>query len=130
MYMGMWLRSVIRRIRMTRKILYSPGYGAGWTTWNNGEVAKYMLTYQPIIDFLEAGNKFTYDECEHLGSKGKIHPLLTQLQKECLEKFGEDYVCILGADNLEVAEVTGRVKINEYDGFESFDREGDDEGWM
>lgn len=109
-----------------RKILYSPGYGAGWSSWNSGEVAKYMLTYQPIIDFLENGGEFP-DDYSIVENK---HPLLQQLQKECMEKFNEDYVCVLGARDLKVAEVKGLVRIEEYDGSESYVEQGDDEGWM
>lgn len=99
-----------------RKILYSPGYGAGWSTWNSGEVAAYMLEYQPIIKALE--------------NDQQIDELLVQLQKECKEKFNVDYVCILGADNLRVATVKGRVRIHEYAGYESIEEEDSYEGWM
>lgn len=108
-----------------RKILYSPGWGAGWSTWNSGEVGKYMLTYQPIIDFLEAGGKFT-----EAHAHGEPHPILDQLQKECAERFGESYVCLLGADDLKVATVKGRVRIHEYDGSESYEEEGEYRGWV
>jgi hypothetical protein len=101
-----------------RKILYSPRYGAGWTTWNGGEAAKYMLTYQPIIDALERGEKLDKDS-----------PVVLQLEQECLDKFGQD-ICVLGADKLQVATVSGRVRIHEYDGNESYEEEGDYEGWM
>ncbi len=118
--------------KKSRKILYSPGFGAGWTTWNSGEVAKYMLTYQPIIDFLESGKRFTDDDChEGYGAeKHDIHPLLQQLQQECKEKFDSDHVCVLGADSLRVIVVDGKVRINEYDGSESVEVEGDYDGWM
>lgn len=106
---------------MTRKILLSPGFGAGWSSWNSGETAKYMLTYQPIIDFLEHGGKFPSTE----GDK-----LLTQLEQECKEKFDEDYVCVLGADDLTVITVDGLVRIHEYDGSESFETKGSYDGWM
>jgi hypothetical protein len=104
----------------TRKILYSPGYGAGWTSWNDGEIKKYMLTYEPIIKAIEAGQKIN-----------EKHPAVLQLQKECLEKFNKDYVCVLGADDLKVMEVAGRVRISEYDGSESVTEEGtDNHEWM
>lgn len=111
---------------MKRKILYSPGYGAGWTTWNsNPQVKQYMLTYQPIIDFLEGGGKF-----ERMYVNENLHPLLTQLKRECREKFGEDYVCCLGACDLKVVEVSGRVRLNEYDGYESLEEEGQFSDWL
>lgn len=40
---------------MARKILYSPGYGAGWTTWchDGQEHKRFMLEFQPLIDAVE-----------------------------------------------------------------------------
>ena len=112
--------------KKSRKILYSPGFGAGWTTWNSGDVAKYMLTYQPIIEFLEAGREFTD---RNVSGGPNHHPLLCQLEKECEDKFGTE-PCVIGADDLKVATVRGRVVINEYDGNESITEEGTDLGWM
>ena len=104
-----------------RKILYSPGYGAGWTSWNDGEVAAYMLEYAPIVEAIE-NKTFTFSEKD---------PLCLQLEKECQEKFGENkHVCLLGADQLRVYETSGRVRINEYDGCESVEEEGGYQGWM
>lgn len=99
-----------------RKILYSPRYGAGWSSWNSGEVAEYMLNYKPIIDDIEAGRDTSVS--------------IKQMCKEIKEKFDEDYVCVLGAKDLKVAKVTGRVRINEYDGNESYEEEGEYSGWM
>jgi hypothetical protein len=101
------------------KILYSPGYGAGWSTWSSGEIAELMLTYQPIIDAIEAGeplwegNLYYFDE-----SKIKYHQSILDLKKEAKEKFGVNYVCIAGIDQLKVMEVFGEVEITERDGFE------------
>ena len=102
-----------------RKVLISPGYGAGWSSWNTGDVAKYMLEYAPIIAALERGEKMSTE-----------HPAVLQLEKDCKEKFGRDYICVLGADQLKVCEVKGRVRINEYDGSESLEKEGEFEDWM
>jgi len=106
---------------MTRKILYSPGFGAGWTTWVHEQPAKdYMLTYAPIVEFIEGGGEFGRDESDH--------PLLVTLKAECKEKFGAEYVCVLGASDLAVLSVEGRVRIEEYDGSESVEEEGEYEG--
>jgi hypothetical protein len=100
-----------------RKILYSPSYGAGWSSWNSGEVARYMLTYEPIIEHIEAG-------------KGPpTEALLDDLQRECQERFGADYVCVLGASDLRIWTGEGPVKIDEYDGHESVMVPADI-GWM
>lgn len=96
------------------KFLLSPGFGAGWSSWNrsNKKVFRYMLTYQPIIDYLENGGNASDLDAEH--------PLIKQLEKECKDKFNEDYICILGADDLIVCEENSPFKINEYDGSESY----------
>ena len=118
---------------MTRKILYSPGFGAGWTTWNSGDVAKLMLEYAPLIEALERGEAI-YDNRVHDYKNetvtGDAHPALLQLEADCLSKFGADYVCVLGADQLRVATVSGRVRIEDYDGNESIEEEGEFSGWM
>lgn len=90
------------------KILYSPGYGAGWITWmdirtNAGK--KFALTCPYLIEAVEKN----------------------QVTKEVLDKFKEDmkridggnHYCILGGDQLAVAEIHGKFVIREYDGFES-----------
>ena len=117
---------------MKRKILYSPGYGAGWTTWNDPKVNKIILTYQPIIDFLESGGKFTDKEVhDNHDDPTKGHPILVQLQKVVKDKLGENqYCCVLGADDLEVYETSGRVRIEEYDGSESVEEEGAYDEWL
>lgn len=122
---------------MKRKILYSPGYGAGWVSWNNSrkEVALYLLTYQPIIDFLEAGNKFVHAETSVEYAKDDTplfdttHPILAKLYQECVEKFKEA-IYMGGARDLKVMEVFGEVKIDEYDGFESVTTADDRDGWL
>lgn len=125
-----------------RKILYSPGYGAGWTTWeHNPDIKKFMLTYKPIVDFLEAGGEFDHKECDVEwvdGPKGKrtvedyskLHPILQQFAKECKEKFGS-IPYLGGARDLRVAEVgDGPVRIKEYDGSESLGLSLDDDEWV
>ena len=103
-----------------RKILYSPGFGAGWTTWNSGKVAEIMLTYQPIIDAIENGDKM--DE---------THPAVLEMVEYIKATVGKDsHVCVLGADDLEVYTTSSRVRISEYDGSESIEEEGSFDGWM
>lgn len=78
-----------------RKILYSPGFGAGWSSWNSNKVAKKMIEYQQIITFLENGGSFKKNECGGLNEEN-LHPLLKQLQDECKKEFNEDYICVFG----------------------------------
>lgn len=112
------------------KILISPGFGAGWSTWAGDEVANYVLTYRPIIEAIERGEKIDEDG-----------PYIKQLQKDLdrdlahlidpNEKNEEDrhvYFYPGGARDLTVREVQGAFKINEYDGSESIQYR-DDTDW-
>ncbi len=105
---------------MTRKILYSPGFGAGWTTWHHGsdEEKLFMLTYQPFIDVLERGEKITdFHEMNFLADFRERFP-----------DAEEPYLG--GVGSLDVATVTGRVLIEEYDGSESYREESNTEGYL
>ena len=101
------------------KVLISRGYGAGWSTWNGGKVAEYMRAYAPIIEAIEAGVAIS-----------ETHPLVLQMQKEIKEKFGENYVCVLGADGLAVDCAEPPFQIHEYDGAESIVIPGDGDDWV
>lgn len=108
-----------------RKVLISPGYGAGWTTWEgNKEIRKFMFEYPPIIEFLENGGKFSGQDCDS-SRNGKLHPILKKFSEECLDKFG-NAPYLGGACRLVVKTVYGPIKIAEYDGAESLDY-GDEE---
>ena len=120
----------------TRKILYSPDFGAGWTSWAGGEVVKFMLTYQPFIDHIEnGGGSLDSGYNGHLDRKGleemkdKFHPVVYQFCVDCLDKFGE-VPYLGGLRNLTVATVSGRSRIQEHDGYESYEEEGHLEGWL
>jgi hypothetical protein len=120
--------------RKIRKILYSPGFGAGWTTWeSNPEIKKFMLEYEPLIDALERGE----DVSEGIGNgirpldKSKLHPAMRQFVEDVAAKFGANQVPYLGgARDLVVLEVSGRVRIEEYDGSESVESEGAYSDWL
>jgi hypothetical protein len=104
----------------TRKILYSPGFGAGFVSWASGskELKQWMLTYKPFIDALEQGKEITSE-------------MEDAFQAEAKERFGEDSIYMGGVRDLTVATVTGRVQITEYDGSESYVEEGSDsETWL
>jgi hypothetical protein len=117
---------------MTRKILYSPSYGAGWTSWESDiEMKKFMLEYQPIIDYLEAGNDFkNCDALNRIKYPNTLpqHPLNPEILPECLQQFIA--ACIEkfdrvpglgGARDLVVEEVGGLVLIDDFDGNESIE---------
>ena len=106
------------------KILISPGFGAGWSTWSNGERAKFGRTYQPIIDWLEShpGTQFEGPEAD---------ALLEQFHRDVTEKFpGDDYFYIGGANDLTVVDVEPPFQIHEYDGHESIITPSDSNDWV
>ncbi len=106
-----------------REILYSPGFGAGWVSWCGGsvEMQQFMLTYQPIIAFLNDGGSF--------GGRDKAaeHPILVAFSAECVAR-GWDEPYLGGARDLRVATVAGPVRITEYDGNESYEEPDGD--WL
>jgi len=110
----------------TIKVLITKGYGAGFSTWARGEVAEFILTYKPIIDYLEQSEIKDRGFREPNGLTPE-HPLVKQMLGDILTKFGEQgvkNVCVLSVDNLEVEEVyipslLDIIKIKDHDGYES-----------
>ena len=82
-------------------VLYSPGFGAGWYSWNE---KKELLFHPKLVEMVE-NNK----------------------QKEITEEFckdllnTDDYICVLGAGNLQIKWLNEGTlfEIDEYDGSES-----------
>ena len=88
--------------------LISPGYGAGWFTWNNH--APQMLWDPTIVQMLEEG-----------------------CRPQVLQQYVEDvypYVNALGAESLRVVWIPEgtRFRVTEYDGHESIVLH-DEENW-
>ncbi len=112
-----------------RKVLYSPGFGAGWTTWNKAlipgkerECVQLMLEWAPLIEAVERGDTLTT-------SHPAFRSLLATLRLLGMESDEELYAG--GLDQLEVGVGDGDVKVNEYDGSESLTwRSGIDDGWL
>jgi hypothetical protein len=85
-------------------VLYSPGYGAGWYSWENKE----GLLFDPVIVQMVLNDK---------------HDDITEY---CIEKYGSGYYG--GYDQLEVEwlPVGTAFRITEYDGYESIQLKEDD----
>lgn len=81
-------------------ILYSPGFGAGWSTW--GE--PWMATDRRLIEAHEQGED-----------------VAALAQKIARDDYQVDYVCVLAAKNLRIEWVPQGMayRIHEYDGNES-----------
>lgn len=90
------------------KVLISPGYGAGWSTWNDSR----MAIDKDLIELFERG-------CTE-----------SELAGLCIKKGYTDFPPYMGGfENLEVTEVPQgcHFRVNEYDGSEYIDiyEEGD-----
>lgn len=79
-------------------VLYSPGFGAGWSTWADYDIRELVLFDPIVVEWVE---------------KGKIGPVPT-------EHYGE-YFYAGGAEDLVIEWVPVGTKfiIHEYDGSES-----------
>lgn len=89
-------------------VVYSPGYGGGWYTWNTGLVGSEMLVFDPII-------------VDAVLKKDTSTTWITDIEKRVEELFGKDeYVSMVGLDQLEVEWLPRDTKfvIQEYDGSE------------
>jgi hypothetical protein len=94
-------------------VLYSPGFGAGWYTWN---FATPECLYDPdIVELVRDG----------------AHP--DEIEETARDKWnqGEDYFYSGGADQLVIAWLPEgtRFRIDEYDGSENLVTEHDQE-WL
>ena len=87
-------------------VLYSPGFGAGWYSWNG---KKELLFHPKLVEMVE---------------NNKQKEITEELCKELLNT--NDYICVLGAEDLQIEWLDeGTVfEINEYDGSESIETLG------
>lgn len=119
-----------------RKILYSPGFGAGWTSWFHGskEAKKFMLEYKPFIEFLENGGKFIGDKEALLGESYDQIPVVRKFIEEFQHKFPEEEAPFFsGLEDLAICKVPDNclVSIHEYDGSESVrTKESIEDQWL
>lgn len=98
-----------------RKILISPGYGAGWVSWCHGtrEQKLFMLEDSVLVSLVERGEM---TEDAFMARWNEVFP-------------GDEPPYLGGMDQLKVVEVDGPVLVDEYDGFESVQTGGDLE-WL
>lgn len=107
-------------------ILYSPGYGAGWSTWADEEQSRFALTFQPLIDAINKGEEVWSDTDEKSHMKDDFvpsHPAMQEFTAALKEKWPEDGESFFlgGARDLAVTQVMGPFQVLEYDGSESID---------
>lgn len=106
-----------------KKVLVSPGYGAGFGTWNDDVFRKQLVEDEVLIDLVEkrlhldpAKTKYAKDNSG--GASDLFVARCAAIAKNATGK-DENYICLFGVCDLEVWEVDGQYRIEEYDGFES-----------
>ena len=87
-------------------VLYSPGYGAGWSTWNYEDGLDEILLFQPALVEMVRNNRLNEIDTDWL-----------------VKNLGEEfrYVYCGGAEQLEIKWLPeGTIfRVDEYDGSES-----------
>lgn len=98
----MELQKVIRNGQVA--ILYSPGFGAGWFTWNTDYPQ--LMFHPQLVEWAEKGLPEDID-----------------LEEWCKQEFNSEYIYVGGWSNITVYWMTqGTIfRINEYDGSESIE---------
>lgn len=102
-----------------------------------------MLSYQPFIDYLEAGGtfdgpgfqgRFDYEWLENdTPNWAKMRETMPDVLFKFMEEFWanfDDLPYLGGLRDLMVVEVSGRVRIHEYDGSESVEEEDEFTDWL
>lgn len=93
-------------------ILYSPGFGAGWYSWNIS--LKQLIFHPKLVEMVENNNQHLIDE---------------EWLKDNLVVDKNSYVYTGGAKNLRIKWIPEGTlfKIDEYDGAESVTTQEDEE---
>lgn len=127
-----------------RKVLYSPGYGAGWSTWASGwagnSVAKRLATDPVLVDLVERDEhtgRVTVDEAIEVGipliredhNDGWVYEASIPFLKRCFEITEPDLPYCGGVHQLKVTTVSGPFRIEDYDGHESVIEPDQEEWW-
>lgn len=102
-------------------VLISPGFGAGWSTWNS--IRDGITSEQLLFDRTIAALTIQRD-LEEITSD-QYYELVSSY---CDETFGKDNVYCGGVDDLEVVWIPEGTlfKVNEYDGSESIEYKEND----
>ena len=96
------MEKVIRDGRVA--VIISPGFGAGWSTWNNDSIAEVLLFHPKIVEMVE---------------QNRISEITDNwLRINC--DISIDYICTL-ADSLQIEwmPIGTPFIVEEYDGSES-----------
>lgn len=119
-------------------VLYSPGYGAGWYTWNS---ARPECLFDPeivaLVEKKDAAFLNAMVPVRELRSKYKNEndAIVKEIAALAERKWGKgdgNYFCTLGAEDLTIAWVPEGtlIRVCEYDGAESIEVVGKDSGYV
>ena len=100
---------------MTRKVLYSPGFGAGWSTWADDKLKRDMLFDPQLIEAVE----------QHKDIDKAVEDFVGRMNK----KHGPVHLYTGGSRGLTVVTVEGEFIVEEYDGNE-YIVERDNTDWL
>ena len=89
-------------------VLYAPHFGAGWSTWNEDDIALLLMTHREIVEAVQQGKDIR-----------SIYKIAERLVREATGN-PEEHVCVL-ADALQIEWVDkgSQFEVNEYDGSET-----------
>jgi hypothetical protein len=101
-----------------KKILYSPGYGAGWSSWiaQTPEQIEFCCEYKPFIEYLEKHGKMPKEKTP------EFFDLASQFTKDYVTFFPEAKQPYMGGMEdlaIETMAECESYHIEEYDGYES-----------
>lgn len=104
-------------------VVYAPGYGAGWSTWNE-DYAEVLMFHHEIVDAVLDIEENDWREYDDPRAKDRVDQALKAIfGPDTNDVNVENSVCIYtgAADQLVVEWVRPNVpvKVNEYDGYES-----------
>lgn len=108
----------------TREVIYSPGYGAGWWTWYSGPISFDDFCCHPIM--VEAVKNGEFKNEKETESTESFKGWKAEMMDKYAISANEWRVYIGGLDQAVVGTFSGKVKINEYDGYESIICQNDD----
>jgi hypothetical protein len=90
-------------------VLHAPRFGAGWSTWNDNDIALLLMTHRELVEAVQ-----------HEKDSAVIREIAERLVREA-KGNPEEYVCALAADDLKIEWIDkgSQFEVEEYDGSET-----------
>lgn len=115
-------------------VLYSPGYGAGWYTWNS-ECPECLFDPE-LVALVEQKNAMVTKMCRGGGvHRDKYEAIVNEIAALAQRKWGSGqgkHFCTLGVEDLTIVWVpkSTPIRVCEYDGAESIEIVGENSGYI